>query len=64
MKENETTGHIPIWGRTEILHMGVLWRKKNEDERPPGKPKHRWKNNIKVELKETARILLAEWRDQ
>ena len=37
---------------------------KNEDDRPSGKHGHRWKNNITVELKETARILLAERRDQ
>jgi hypothetical protein len=31
-----------------------------EGKRPPGRPRHRWKNNIKMDLKETG-IDGAKW---
>jgi hypothetical protein len=35
-----------VWGRGEVVLVG-----KREGNRPLGRPRHRWENNIKMDLK-------------
>jgi hypothetical protein len=40
-------GHVAEWGRIE-LHTGFSW---GNCKRPLGRPRRRWNNNIKIDLK-------------
>jgi hypothetical protein len=55
-----------VWGRGEV-HTGLL--RKPEGRRPLGRPRHRWEDNIKMDLREvgwesTDWIDLAQDRDR
>ena len=55
-----------LWGRVEVCR-GLWWG--HEVKRPLGRPRHRWENNIKMDLQEEGCggmdwIDLAEDRDR
>jgi hypothetical protein len=46
------------WGRGEVFYKVSVGRP--EDKRPLGRPRHRWEDNIKLDLRETG-INGANW---
>ena len=45
-------GHVSRMGERRGLYRGLVW--KPEGKRPPGRPRHRWEENINMDLKEVA----------
>jgi hypothetical protein len=43
-------GHVKKWGRRG-MHIGCCWESRRK-KRPLGRPRHRWVNNIKMDLVE------------
>jgi len=42
-------GHVALWDKRTACR---TWVKKPEERRPLGRPRHRWKDSIKMDLKE------------
>jgi hypothetical protein len=57
-KRMRWAGHVARMGEGRGVHRVLVGRL--EDKRPLGRPMHRWKDNIKMDLKETG-IHRANW---
>ena len=60
-------GHVAFMGKRRGLYRFLMG--KPEGNRPPGKPRHKWEDNIKMDLQEvgcgfTDRIDVAQDRDR
>jgi hypothetical protein len=51
-------GHVARMGRGRGVYRVVVWR--SEGKRPLGRPRHRWENNINMDLREIE-IYGANW---
>ena len=43
-------GHMVRMGEVRVVHRVLLW--KPEGKRPLGRPRHKWEDNIKMDLQE------------
>jgi hypothetical protein len=51
-------GHVACMGKGRGVYRVLVWRL--EDKRPLGRPRHRWEDNIKMDLREIG-IKGANW---
>jgi hypothetical protein len=54
-------GHVALLTRGEVAHRVLVG--KPEGRRPLGRPRNRWKDNIKIDLRQVGWVGVMAWLD-